>query len=64
MDINEIANTIYNKTLDMDANDYTENKEHEIAQLEEALYQIKAIAENDYNQDYWRTFWNALQLLQ
>lgn len=64
MDINEIANTIYNNTLDMDANDYTENKEHEIAQLEEALYQIKAIAENDYNQDYWRTFWNALQLLQ
>ena len=64
MDINEIANILYNNTLDMDANDYIENKEHEIAQLEEALYHIKAIAENDYNQDYWRTFWNALQLLQ
>lgn len=64
MDINEIANILYNNTLDMDANDYIENKEYEIAQLEEALYQIKAIAENDYNQDYWRTLWSALEMLQ
>lgn len=64
MDINEIANILYNKNLDMDGLDYTENKEQEIAQLENALYQVKAYAENEYNQDYWRTFWNALQTLQ
>lgn len=64
MDINEIANILYNKNLDMDGLDYTENKEQEITQLENALYQVKAYAENEYNQDYWRTFWNALQTLQ
>lgn len=64
MDINEIANILYNKNLDMDGLDYIENKEQEITQLENALYQVKAYAENEYNQDYWRTFWNALQTLQ
>lgn len=27
----------------------------------EALYQLKAIASNEYNSDYYRTFWNVLQ---
>ena len=25
--------------------------------------QIKTIAKNEYNSNYWRTFWNALQYL-
>ena len=29
--------------------------------LENALYQLKAIAENKYNADYWRTFYKKLQ---
>ena len=28
---------------------------------EEAIYQLKAIASNEYNSDYYRTFWNVLQ---
>ena len=28
---------------------------------ESALYFIKSIAENPYNSDYFRTFWNVLQ---
>ena len=27
----------------------------------EALYQLQAVAENEYNADYYRTFWNVLQ---
>lgn len=29
--------------------------------VEEAIYQLKAIASNEYNSDYYRTFWNVLQ---
>ena len=32
-----------------------------IKDVEEALYQLKAISENEYNADYYRTFWNVLQ---
>lgn len=28
--------------------------------IENALYHIKTIAENNYNDDYWRTFYNSL----
>jgi hypothetical protein len=30
-------------------------------ELKEAVYQLKAMAENKYNSDYWRVLWNALQ---
>ena len=30
-------------------------------EVEEALYQLQAVAENEYNADYYRTFWNVLQ---
>ena len=29
--------------------------------IEEAIYHLKAIASNNYNSDYYRTFWNVLQ---
>ena len=29
--------------------------------LTEAVYQLKMIADNEYNSDYHRTFWNVLQ---
>lgn len=29
--------------------------------LTEAVYQLKMIADNEYNSDYYRTFWNVLQ---
>ena len=61
--IQELANNIYENIKDMDYMDYEESKEATVAELENVLYQLKAIAQNDYNQDYWRTFWNALQLL-
>ena len=32
-----------------------------IKDVEEALYQLQAVAENEYNADYYRTFWNVLQ---
>lgn len=31
------------------------------SELQDAIYQLKAIAENPYNSDYWRVLWNALQ---
>lgn len=59
--IEELALTLYNNAMDMDFMDYEETKEQTLSELQEALYQIKAIAKNEYNKDYWRTFWNALQ---
>ena len=32
-----------------------------LKEVEEALYQLQAVAENEYNADYYRTFWNVLQ---
>lgn len=31
--------------------------------LEDAIYQLMAMAQNEYNQDYWRVLWNVLQNL-
>ena len=62
-DTKELANAIYENIKDMDYMDYEDTKELTIEELENALYNLKAIAQNDYNQDCWRTFWNALQLL-
>ena len=33
------------------------------AELENALYQIKAIAQNEYNADYYRVFYNTLLVI-
>lgn len=60
-DLEEVAIKIYNNCSDLDYKDYEELKEREIKDITDALYQIKAIAENEYNSDYWRTFYNALK---
>ena len=55
-DPREIAHTIAG---------FTECPVDEGARLEQdltdALAHIQAIADNKYNQDYWRALWNALQ---
>ena len=59
--IEEITERIIELSKDMDYLDYEETEEEERKQLENALYNIKTIAQNELNKDYWRTFWNALQ---
>ena len=59
--VEELALTLYNNAIDMDFMDYEDTKEQTLNELQEALYQIETIAKNEYNKDYWRTFWNALQ---
>lgn len=57
----EIAERIYELSSDMDFEDYKEEKRKEIIELENAIYYIKTIAQNEYNNDFFRTFYNALQ---
>ena len=57
----EIAEKLYELSKDMDYMDYEEEKENVINDLENALYYIKTISQNEYNQDYFRTFYNILQ---
>ena len=59
--IGEIVERIIELSKDMDFADYEETEEEERKELENALYNIKTIAENEYNKDYWRTLYNALQ---
>lgn len=59
----EIAETLYNLSADMDAQDYEEQKEEELKDLTNALYDLKSICENEYNHDYYRTLWKALERL-
>ena len=59
----EIAQILYNYAEDMDYLDYKETREQTENELINALEQIKTIAKNEYNSNYWRTFWNALQYL-
>ena len=40
--------------------DYPEDIESD---LQEALYQLKTIAENEYNCDYWRTLYKVLSAI-
>jgi len=58
--LDEIAQNIYNKAIDMDFQDYKEEKEKEIKEIENALYYIQSCAQNEYNADYFRTFYNAI----
>ena len=61
IDVEGIANVLYNMSIDMDFSDYQEEKEKEIKDIIEALYQLKAICENPYNSDFYRTFLFCLQ---
>ena len=57
----EIASRIYYLTTDFDFLDYEGEKEKELQELEECIYYLKSIASNEYNKEYFRTFYNALQ---
>lgn len=63
MDCERIAEKMQQAAKDMDFFDYAGNMEEEQTQLTEALYQLKAIAQNQFNSDYWRTFVNALEII-
>ena len=34
-----------------------------IGALRDAIYEIETIARNDYNKDYWRVLYNALDMI-
>ena len=57
----EIACKLYELAMDMDYMDYEDEKEKIIAKIEEAIYNIKTIAKNEYNKDYWRILYNILE---
>ena len=50
----EIANTLCNMAFDCPDKDV-------VKQCEDALYQLKTIAENPYNFDFYRTLYKVLQ---
>ena len=60
IDTQAIAEKIYNSAFDMDFCDYAETAEHDIKQIEEAVYHIKVYCENEHNADYWRYLFLAL----
>lgn len=60
-DTKEIACKLYELAIDMDYMDYEDEKEKIIAKIEEAIYNIKTIAKNEHNKDYWRILYNILE---
>lgn len=62
-DNREIAEILFENAKDMDFADYEDDKEQIINDLENAIYYLKTIAKNEYNQEYFRTFYNTLQCL-
>ena len=62
LDTREMASALFEMCADMEEI-YLEADEKEsiIKDLDEALYHIKVIAENDLNPDYWRTFYKCLE---
>lgn len=59
----EISLKLYELQKDMDWMDYEEDKEKILNNLENALYHLKSLCENPYNNDYFRTFYNVLENL-
>lgn len=57
----EIANKLFELAKDMDFADYEEDKEKILSDLENALYYLKAVAENPYNAEYFRTLYRILE---
>jgi len=57
----EIAESLYETSKDMDYMDYEDEKEQVIADLENALYHLKTVCENEHNQNYFRTFYKILE---
>lgn len=62
-DLQEIALNIYNASIDLDFEDYEETKQKDVEDIENALYYLKAIVQNEYNNKYFTTFYNALILI-
>ena len=59
--VEEVAHNLYESMKDMDYMDYEDTKEETINQIIDVLYHLKTVAQNEYNQDYFRTLWNCLQ---
>ena len=57
----EIANKLFELAKDMDFQDYEEEKKQILSDLENALYYLKAVAENPYNNEYFRTLYRILE---
>lgn len=57
----EIANKLFELAKDMDFQDYEEEKKQILSDLENALYYLKAVAENPYNNECFRTFYRILE---
>lgn len=57
----EIATELYEKAKDMDFMDYEDEKEQTISELENALYYLKTVCENEHNQNCFRTFYKILE---
>ena len=55
----EIAEAIFKAASDDDPVEHTK----EIEEMTDALYQLKAIAENKYNSEYYRTLYKYLYKL-
>lgn len=65
-DTNELAERLYEIATESnpeEAENYDYMKEDEIKQLEEALYYLKTVANNEMNKDYFKVLWNVLQSL-
>lgn len=58
----EIAEKLIELSKDMDFLDYEDNEKIK-SELENALYYLKAVAENEYDQEYFRTFYKVLENL-
>ena len=57
----EIAEALYEQAKDMDYIDYEDEKELVLADLENALYDLKAICENEHNKECYRTLYKILE---
>ena len=54
----DIASALLRSTMDLTDEEFYSIR----ADLENALYDLMAIAQNEKNSDYHRVFWNVLQL--
>ena len=61
--VEELSEYLYNLTKDMDFLDNEETKEKELEDIKNFLYHLKTISKNEYNEKYFKTFWNLLQLI-
>lgn len=59
--VEEISDRLLELAKDIDFMDYEDEQEQIKSDLENMLYWIKTAAQNEYNKDYFRTFYNILQ---